>query len=491
MEGPPQQPDEYTVDSSPVSGQPLQSASSFTPSISQSIYHRPGYQRVTSEQEEEDIVYKGASGLQEGNGEHNSVRGLCINFSRSDEQPMNFGATVAQPGSVDYLLSPTSARSTKRSQNGLDNTPDTDGSSAHSRSPSSLYQPFTADDELQSLRRETRSSTFKSSKPSGITDELRCTTRRNFHFGRGHWLSVTIFILSIYSTIFSGIWLGLAAAKPRFGKHITDNGPLPPSTASLLCAAFAKTIELSFVTVFVAFLGQVLSQRAIEENSKGITIAEMQMRVWILQPGTLLTHWETVRYAALSFLGAISLAVALVAMLYTTASDALVAPKLKFGAAEHKVLYGTVKTIYGNESYQIEHCKSPMNANTDPWYYGPTCMAIEHSGQAYHNYAQFLGNWNDVARVQNGSVAQGQRPSPVGMLYDNTTVQGSWIDEQDMGEVSNRFDRIINNVTMAMPLAALFGAVREPINSILQPQDLNVSGAVVGSIITWLTISRA
>ncbi len=141
--------------------------------------------------------------------------------------------------------------------------------------------------------------------------------------GRKSWLSGSILFLSFYLTIFSGLWLGVAWTKPHYGQRITTNGSLPYSTASLLCAAFAKTIELSYVAVFVTFLGQVLSRRALVHKSKGITIAEMSMRLWITQPGTMFTHWETLRYAAFTFLGGLSLLAALMAMFYTTASDTL------------------------------------------------------------------------------------------------------------------------------------------------------------------------
>ena len=141
---------------------------------------------------------------------------------------------------------------------------------------------------------------------------------------RSSWISITILILSIYSTIFSGIYLVIALYRPRYGRHIYSNGSLTPSTASLLSALFAKTIEMSFVTVFVAFLGQVLSRRSVARFApKGVTIAEMSMRTWIMQPGTLITHWEAVKYAALTFLGAIALTATVIAMFYTTAADAL------------------------------------------------------------------------------------------------------------------------------------------------------------------------
>lgn len=47
------------------------------------------------------------------------------------------------------------------------------------------------------------------------------------------------------------------------------------------------------------------------------------MRSWILQPGTMATHSPAVRYAAVTILGALAIFAALLAMFYTTASDAL------------------------------------------------------------------------------------------------------------------------------------------------------------------------
>lgn len=65
------------------------------------------------------------------------------------------------------------------------------------------------------------------------------------------------------------------------------------------------------------------------------------------------------------------------------------------------------------------------------------------------------------------------------MMYDNTTVQGSWINVENMTEVSARFgSRIINNVSMAMPHSGVFAAARDPLNNIIQPQDLAVSGFI-------------
>ncbi|KAI4198262.1 MAG: hypothetical protein LQ346_002802 [Caloplaca aetnensis] len=256
---------------------------------------------------------------------------------------------------------------------------------------------------------------------------------------------------------------------------------MSPATATLIAAAIAKSIELSFVTVFVTFLGQVLSRRALVKQSRGITISEMSMRQWVMQPGTMITHWETVRYAALTYLGMIALSGAVIAMLYTTASESLVAPKLKLGPVEHRMLHGRVATQFANEKFIQESCQTPIPESTDPEFGGSTCIAIEHSGQAYHNYMQYLSNWTNSIGSGSGSDDLAKRPAPVAMLYDNTTVQGSWISNVNMTDLSQKYStgnysRVVTNVTMAMPHAGVFGVMRDPVNNILQPQDLEGLG---------------
>ena len=60
------------------------------------------------------------------------------------------------------------------------------------------------------------------------------------------------------------------------------------------------------------------------------------------------------------------------------------------------------------------------------------------------------------------------------MMYDNTTVQGSWINIANMSDDSTKFGRIVNNVTMAMPHSGVVAAAKHPMNSILQPENLDV-----------------
>lgn len=144
-----------------------------------------------------------------------------------------------------------------------------------------------------------------------------CQSTRGVKLSRfGSWIPVTIIFLAVFSSVFSGIFLGIALHESK----LEPRGWLKPPRAALLTTVFAKLIELSFVTVVVAFVGQALARRAFKlENARGVTLAEMSMRSWIISPGTLLTNWESVRYAAISTLGLISLLATVAAILYTSA----------------------------------------------------------------------------------------------------------------------------------------------------------------------------
>lgn len=158
--------------------------------------------------------------------------------------------------------------------------------------------------------------------PAIVYSPASCPTRSTLLQRRFGWVPVTIFVLAFYATVFSGIYLAVAFWKPRW-KTVGTDREIALSTANLLCAFFAKTIELAYVTICVAFLGQVLSRRALLKDSRGVSISDMSMRAWIMQPGSMIVHWETLRYSALTFLGAIALIASLVAMLYTTATEGL------------------------------------------------------------------------------------------------------------------------------------------------------------------------
>lgn len=243
----------------------------------------------------------------------------------------------ATPGSARPLMSPPSTA-------GLSGTTNYDSPYAgfdtgYKSNPSLAKQSYTS---LQSTQQPSIYANSEAgllsvkSRYESFAPEHHCQSSTNIRSKRLTWLSITIFVLAVYSTVMAGIFFYLAAKGPRYGRTIRTGGRLTISGATVLTTFFAKTIELSFVTVIVALLGQALARRAYDKKAEGgITLAEIGMRSWILQPGTLITHWEGVRYAGVTVLGFTSLLSAILAMLYVTAANALVQPQLKFSHEMH------------------------------------------------------------------------------------------------------------------------------------------------------------
>ena len=210
----------------------------------------------------------------------------------------------------------------------------------------------------------------------------------------------------MYSTILSGIWLGVAPGKPHYGNFVTDRGPVTPHFASVFSTAVAKTIEISFIAMFITFLGQFLSQKALRSETGGISIADMQLRTLVSQPGTLITHYTCFIRTWKSLLGLASVVACISAMLYTTASDALgvseflsscsslpsafnfgvnlrptVSPNPSAAKPERRIMQSLVQTSFANDVMVDKDCPTPINTELDGTA-SDICIAIEHSGQA-------------------------------------------------------------------------------------------------------------
>ncbi|RAK72311.1 uncharacterized protein BO72DRAFT_389887 [Aspergillus fijiensis CBS 313.89] len=295
------------------------------------------------------------------------------------------------------------------------------------------------------------------------------------------WFFATLIVLSTYTTLLSGLFLIIACLKPYYGNLIGDTGGLAPSSATLLSAFFAKTIELSYVTVSVAFVGQLLSRRALRRGSRGISISDMSLRMWITQPGSLFMQWETLRYSGGTLLGIIALIATLVSMLYTTAAEALVSPKSAMGPVYERILYGNVSTSFANPTYLEAQCDTPITATIDPSAgRNETCVSMEIVGRAYHDFEQYMQQWSGLAQANNAtSTSLRTRIKPHGSLYDNTTVTGSWIEVTDMKETSQKYKRMVNNVTAAFPHGGLYEAARNPRNGIRQPNGATGDGKYI------------
>lgn len=99
----------------------------------------------------------------------------------------------------------------------------------------------------------------------------------------------------------------------------------------------------------------------------------------------------------------------------------------------------------------------------------------------YHNYAQYFANWANQLTGLNKSKPldkgiSAERPQPIATMYDNITVHGSWINVKNITQLSQKHgSRIVLDLTMAMPHPGVFAAARDPVNQIMQPQDVSVS----------------
>lgn len=154
----------------------MESSSTFAPSPSSpsppnSVYHRPSYQRVPTMQEE-DISYQGSRGMGDddnGLGIQNmqgATQGPTIEISHSAED------SPAIPGSAGLLLSPSISRSSRKSYRSLMDTPEEETEAAFypggRAKADSLYEPFSANSESETLRRSSRSTL----SPYGPTGKL-------------------------------------------------------------------------------------------------------------------------------------------------------------------------------------------------------------------------------------------------------------------------------------------------------------------------------
>ena len=160
--------------------------------------------------------------------------------------------------------------------------------------------------------------------PGKSGQRFQTSTAGDTHKPRSLLLTITLPILSVFSTVLSGLNLLFAFKKQAWGTVISTRGTIPPSMVPLIFPLLAKSIELSFSSVFVAFLGQSLSRRAFcHDQSKGMTIAEMSMRTWVVQPASIIAKCRDLGHIILSRLGALTIIAALLAVFYTTASNVL------------------------------------------------------------------------------------------------------------------------------------------------------------------------
>ncbi|KAL9081752.1 MAG: hypothetical protein Q9159_007060 [Coniocarpon cinnabarinum] len=275
---------------------------------------------------------------------------------------------------------------------------------------------------------------------------------------------ITLLALAVFSTVFSGIYLAIAVIRPGYRDLIlqSDDGRISYSNAKLIFALIGKLVELAFVTVFVAFVGQAISTKAFNK-AHGVTLAEILMRGWIVQPGQMLVQPPLFKSAMRSLIGILSAIAALSALLYTTAVSALVVPQLSTFQI-NKSLLAVAGQEFGDMNALLYEC-DPLG--TTAKYI--TCIEPKLSAQSLYDFSTWLSAWAETANNTASSSDLRYRPSPFSILSSNISVAGQWIEISNMTEASNSFDRTINNVSIAMPHAAVVDSSLNKHNSMSRP----------------------
>lgn len=200
------------------------------------------------------------------------------------------------------------------------------------------------------------------------------------------------------------------------------------------------------------------------------------IRNWIMQPGSLITHGETVPTAGLTLFGALTLVATIASTFFTTASDAMVAPKLKHGIWESTQLSEHVLNSYANVMTMGSSCPKFPDLQVDEQEMANACMSFRFSTESYRDLMSFMTDWSNATWKGALTVSSNlpHRPVPSSFLLDNTPVSGSWIETStaNVTKISQEHGRIINNVSLAMPHPGVYSAALAPHNNILQPVDL-------------------
>lgn len=263
--------------------------------------------------------------------------------------------------------------------------------------------------------------------------------------------------------------MGLATKGNFYGSTISTNGKISASTAVTLTALFAKMVELSFVTVLVCVIGQYLSRRAFVQKGDGVTLGALTLRNWILQPGVIFTHFRVIWAQHRTFLPWFCLAVTIGATLYTTATSALVAPRLRFTHEEPMDLFANVSTSFANSAYDKKRCILPtMFSSSSDALGAETCTTMQYAARSYSDYEKFTTAWTTL--LQNGNQTEDLRlrPPPSAMIVGSDTAHGQWVEIKDTAKLSKHWGRMVQNVSVAMPHSGVYAAAQHS-DKILQP----------------------
>jgi hypothetical protein len=299
------------------------------------------------------------------------------------------------------------------------------------------------------------------------------------HSHRGSWFAriwtAIVLTTSIYSTTLSGLWFILAVTSYQY--DIGHKHDLSFSDVSTIIAALAKTIELSFELVSVAVVGQELTRRLTTRSCDGINLAQMQLKAFLAQPGSMITNWQAFFHVAPTFLGVTAVFIGAIGVLYTTASDALVAPTATMKSMGVQSIPADVNTGFLNTTYMQRSCPSQVSVDQDPAALS-SCNDVQLAGSVFRDLMTYLNNFQATIGEKNKDMSiVHHRPSPLGQFNDMYSVRGEWLhDPQNPNApvVFQKNGRTVNNVTMLLPHAGVVAAASK-YGQRFSPLDQNVS----------------
>ncbi|KAK9783943.1 hypothetical protein SCAR479_00502 [Seiridium cardinale] len=308
-----------------------------------------------------------------------------------------------------------------------------------------------------------------------------CHSRDDVHIRRFHWLYIWQALMALLATGGSAVAFAVAVRRMEWGPQVTKDNISSWNYAY-------KVIEILFAGVYVTFLGQVLTRRAFSQSSKAFNIAEVTMRNWVIQPGSLVTHADGLPHAGMSILGIITILATVCTLSYTTACNELITPRILWSDwKQHGIFYGNVRSSYANMNNIKSACPVVDTASTDPEYLN-SCLIMKANGESYRTLIAYLSDWENTTY---STISQTIRPGASAIIMENTTLSSSWLDRYPSAlEVDGR---LINNVTLVMPHAGLSTFYSNSFNSstnIRKPGELDDSqGYDIGAAVVSPSIN--
>ena len=145
----------------------------------------------------------------------------------------------------------------------------------------------------------------------------------------------------------------------------------------------------------------------------------------------------------------------------------------------HAQLEGLVTSSFANTKYITDCCETPVPPALD-MYSHLTCLNTELNTKAMSSYQIFLATWAQLSGSGIAAPADSlaRRPVASGARDDLTPVVGQWITRGsgNISEDSVKYGRLVQDVTLAFPHANVANVPNDPINHIIQPDDLQGRG---------------